>query len=191
MEIAWLGRGGQGAVTATRILADASLKEKINAQSIVFFTADRRGSPVYAFNRLSNEKIREHHYPTTVDVLVIIDPQLISLEQVKSRLKNGGTLILNYNDKLETLDEEIRKLAGEIAKVDATSIAMNMNLSVAGIYITNVIMLGAVSKVLGYPKIDAIKEAITERWPGKIGELNTRGAIEGFGKTKILRWEKN
>lgn len=185
MEIAWLGRGGQGAVTATRILAAAALKEEINAQSIVFFTADRRGSPVYAFNRLSNERIREHHYPTVVDVLVIIDPQLISSEQIKSRLKKGGVLILNYNDKLETLDEEIRELAGKITKLDATSIAVDMNLSVSGIYITNVIMLGAVSKVLGYPKIDAIKEAIVERWPGKIGELNAKGAMEGFEKTEV------
>jgi len=187
MEIAWLGRGGQGAVTATRILAAAALKEEINAQSLVFFTADRRGAPVYAFNRLSTETIREHHYPTTVDALVIIDPQLVSLEQVKSRLKKGGILILNYNDKLESLDEELCKLTGQIAKVDATSIAIEMNLSVAGIYITNVIMLGAVSKVIGYPKIDAIKETIKERWQGKIGELNAEGAMEGFEKTEILR----
>lgn len=187
MEIAWLGRGGQGAVTATRILADAALKEEISAQSIVFFTADRRGSPVYAFNRLSDEKIREHHYPTRVDVVVIIDPQLISLEQIKSRLKKGGVLILNYNDKLETLDDEIRKLAGKITKVDATSIAVDLNLSVSGIYITNVIMLGAVSKVIGYPKMNSIKEAIMDRWAGKIGELNAKGAMEGFEKTEVLR----
>lgn len=186
MEIAWLGRGGQGAVTATRILAAAALKEEINAQSIVFFTADRRGAPVYAFNRLSNEKIREHHYPTLVDVLVIIDSQLVSSEQIKSRLKKGGVLILNYNDKLEILDEEIRNLTKKIAKVDATSIAVDMNLSVSGIYITNVIMLGAVSKVIGYPKMNSIKEAIMERWSNKVGELNAEGAMEGFQKTEIL-----
>jgi len=186
MEIAWLGRGGQGAVTATRILADAALKEDINAQSIVFFTADRRGSPVYAFNRLSNGKIREHHYPTIVDAMVIIDSMLISLEQIKSRLKNDGILIVNFNDKFERLDEEIHKSSGKIAKVDATSIAVDMNLSVGGIYITNVVMLGSVSKVLGYPKIDSIVNSIRERWPSKIGDLNAEGAIEGFEKTEII-----
>lgn len=186
MDVAWLGRGGQGAVTATRILAAAALKEGINAQSIVFFTADRRGAPVYAFNRLADEKIREHHYPTTVDVMVIIDPTLISLDQIKPRLKKGGVLILNYGGKLEALDEEIRKLTGKIAKVDATSIAVDRGLSAAGVYITNVVMLGAVSKVIGHPKMDSIKDAIKKRWPGKAAELNAEAATEGFEKTEIL-----
>lgn len=187
MEIAWLGRGGQGAVTATKIFAAAALKEEINAQSIVFFTADRRGAPVYAFNRLSDEKIREHCYPTLVDVMVIIGPKLVSYAQVKSRLKSGGVLIINYNDEWESLDREIREFAGKIAKVDATSIAVDLNLSAGGIYITNVIMLGATSKVLGYPKMDAVNETIKERWAGRIGELNVNGAMEGFEKTEILR----
>ncbi|NIQ05783.1 MAG: pyruvate ferredoxin oxidoreductase [Candidatus Korarchaeota archaeon] len=188
-EITWLGRGGQGGVTGTRLLASSALKEEIEAQSIVFFTAERRGSPVFAFNRVSDSKIKKHSYPSKTDVLMILDPVLLTEDQIQDHLKEGGTLIVNSEN-----DEELRQfsnIAGKIARVDATQIAIELDLTVAGLYVTNTIMLGAFSKAMGYPKITSVETAIKERWPGKVGELNAKGARMGYEKTNIVYEENN
>lgn len=185
-EITWLGRGGQGAVTGTRLLASAALKEGIRAQSIVFFTAERRGSPVAAYNRVSDERIKDHHYPSKTEVVVVLDSDL--LDQVGDHIEKGGTLILNSE---QSDFEDLTSTVDKIAKLDATQISVDLDLTVAGLYVTNTIMLGAFSKVMGYPKLDSVEGAIKERWPGDPGELNAKAARRGYEATEIIYEDHN
>lgn len=166
-------------------MASAALEEGINAQSIVFFTAERRGSPVFAFNRVSDERIKEHSYPAKTHVLMVLDPKLLTEEHVKEHLGEGGTLIINSKMEKKEL-EKFFPIAGKIARVNATEIAVELDLTVAGLYVTNTIMLGAFSNVMGYPKIESITTAIKNRWSGETGELNAKAASKGYEHTEII-----
>ncbi len=183
-EVIWVGRGGQGAVTASRILAKALNREKIWAQAIVFFGAERRGAPVYAYNRISDQPIKYHHFVTDADVIVIFEPSLIKLTNVLSRARDNATVIINSAGRSEDMDSELHKY--RLAVVDATSIALQLNLLVAGIPVINTAMIGAFAKAMGFPLIDSVKEVIKEAWPGKMGELNAQASEKAYRETRIL-----
>ncbi len=184
-EVIWVGRGGQGAVTASRILAKALNKENIWAQAIVFFGAERRGAPVYAYNRISDQAIKYHHFVTKADVIVIFEPSLIGLTNVLDRAREKVTIILNSAGKSIEIDGKLKEY--QLAVVDATSIALQLNLRVAGIPVINTAMVGAFAKALGFPSIKSIKEVINEVWPSKIGELNAEAAEKAYQETKIIK----
>lgn len=183
-EVIWVGRGGQGAVTASRILAKALNKENIWAQAIVFFGAERRGAPVYAYNRISDRAIKYHHFVTNADIIIIFEPSLIEATNVLERSRKNATIIINSAEKLIDTHEELRQY--RLAVVDATSIALRLDLRVAGIPVVNTSMIGAFAKALGFPSINSIKEVIKEVWAGKIGDLNAKAAERAYQETKIM-----
>lgn len=184
-EVIWVGRGGQGAVTASRILAKALNKENIWSQAIVFFGAERRGAPVYAYNRISDKAIKYHHFVTKADVIIIFEPSLIELTNVLDRGRENALVILNSAGKQIERDSKLNKF--RLAVVDATSIALQLNLRVAGIPVINTAMVGAFAKALGFPSIDSVKTVINEVWSGKIGELNAKAAEKAYQETKIIK----
>ena len=187
IEVRWHGRGGQGAVTASRLLAKAASYENIWAQSIVFFGAERRGAHVAAYTRLSDKVIKYHHFVHNPDYIVVLAPQLLETVDVTSGLKENGTMVLNYKD--ENVDKLLEKFDGKwkIAVVDATQIAIDLNLFVAGIPVVNTIMLGAFAKAAGLPSIDSVSKAITEYWPEEIAKTNIEGAKLAYERTRILK----
>ncbi len=185
IEVSWLGRGGQGAVTASRLLAKALVKENLWAQSIVFFGAERRGAPVYAYNRISDKYIKYHHFVHNPDVAIVFDESLLKITNILDQIKESGTLILNSTRVPEDLIGNRKKL--KIAIVNATDIALELELTVAGIPVVNTAMIGAFAKVMNIPSIDAVVETIKETWPGKMGELNAKAARYAYEKTEVVR----
>lgn len=166
VEIRFHGRGGQGAVTAANLLANAAVREGKYAQAFPYFGAERRGAPVVAFARLSDEPIQTHSRIEQPDIVVVLDPKLFELARVTEGLKKDGIIVANASER-PSIDESYK-----VYCVDATSIAKSLGLVVSGWPVVNTVMLGAFSKATGIVGLDSVIEAVKERFTGRIGELN-------------------
>ncbi len=125
IEIRFQGRGGQGAVIASEILATALYNEGKHVQAFPTFGVERRGAPVAAFLRIDSKPIRLRCQVEEPDHVVILDPTLIPVIDVTSGLKPGGWIIVNckHLPELPGLDKNCR-----IAPVDAAIIAVGHGL---------------------------------------------------------------
>jgi pyruvate ferredoxin oxidoreductase gamma subunit len=163
IEIRWHGRGGQGAVTSAELVALAAISEGKYAQAMPSFGPERRGAPVLAFNRVDNTKhIRVRAAITEPDVVVVLDPGLLTIMDVTSGLKQGGSLIIN---SAQNIDDIISEFGGpwKLAAVNATAIAREK----LGVPIVNTTMTGALIKATGIINIESINEPIEERFGAK------------------------
>lgn len=185
IEICFHGRGGQGAVTAANILVSAALKDgNRGVQAFPFFGAERRGAPVRAFARISDEEINLRSEIYNPDIVVVLDESIMGLVDVLKGLKEGGKVVINTSKKPRDFGFSKKYT---VATVDATSIAIRNRLLVGGIPVVNTPILGAIPKVLDKVTIDSLKEAIRERWPGELGERNARSAEEAYRETEVIR----
>jgi len=166
IESRWHGRGGQGAVTSVEMLALAAIEEGKYAQGFPAFGPERRGAPVMAFNRISDTPIKIRSGIYHPDVVVVLDPSLVNLVPVTDGLKPEGVLIVNTSKPAEEI-RRILNYRGTLYTVDATRIAREE----LGVPITNTTMLGAVLKVTGVLRLDALKtrwRIVSASWPGGI-----------------------
>jgi len=177
IEIRWHGRGGQGIVVASELLATAAFMEGKWSQAFPHFGAERRGAPVKAFTRISEEPIRLRSQIYTPDIVVIVDPSALSIDTVKG-LKKEGLIIANTSSPHRLGD-------WRLAYVDATGIASKLGLKLAGLPIPNTAMLGAISKASGIVDIKTIVKVIRSRWPGEAGEKNVKAALNAYDKLKF------
>jgi 2-oxoacid:acceptor oxidoreductase gamma subunit (pyruvate/2-ketoisovalerate family)/2-oxoacid:acceptor oxidoreductase delta subunit (pyruvate/2-ketoisovalerate family) len=174
IEIRFHGRGGQGAVTASRIIAIAAYEEGQYSQAIPMYGTERRGAPLTAFVRIDEQRVRERELVHNPDISIVLDPLIAKQQAVVNNLKVGGLVLLNTQDNPEDI-----QLGGDfkVATVDATTIA----LETLGRPITNTAILGAFSKVSGIIKLESIEKAIMKTFPGRLGEMNiaaVRGSYE-------------
>jgi len=179
VEIRWHGRGGQGAVTSAEALAKAAINEGRFAQAFPSFGPERRGAPVLAFDRISNERIRVRAEITQPDAIVVLDAGLVTVVNVTSGLKQSGIIIINTKKSLE----EISKVFGDkwsIAVVNANKIAQE----VLGVNIVNTTMLGALLKATGVVRIESLTEPLQERF-GRLAERNINAMKRAFEETMI------
>ena len=177
-EIRWHGRGGQGAVTSAKILAKAAHKEGKSVQAFAFYGAERRGAPVETYTRISDLPIRRHsaiYHPTVVAVLDPVLPKVLYLKGISDKT----TLVVNSNKEIPFPELHCKKYW-----VDATQIAIDLQLRVAESYITNTIMTGAVAKATGLVKLNSVLEAIKSMLNERLWESNLEAAKRGFNETK-------
>jgi pyruvate ferredoxin oxidoreductase gamma subunit len=165
IEIRLHGRGGQGAVTASRILATAAYEEGKYSQAIPMYGTERRGAPLTAFVRIDDVRVRERELVHNPDVVICLDPLISKQQAIVDNLKPGGLVLLNTAYKPEEVE-----LGGDfkVATVDATQIALDT----LGRPITNTAILGAYSKVTGTLKLESLEKAIKKYFPGRLGEMN-------------------
>lgn len=177
IEIRFHGRGGQGAVTASRIIAIAAYEEGQYCQAIPMYGTERRGAPLTAFVRIDNQRVRERELVHNPDISVVLDPLIAKQQAVVESLKAGGLVLLNTSDNPEDV-----KLGGDfkVATVDATTIA----LETLGRPITNTAILGAFAKVTGIVKVESIEKAIKKNFPGRIGEMNIAAVKRSYEEVK-------
>ncbi len=173
VEIRFHGRGGQGAVTAANILVSASYKSGLWGQAFPFFGAERRGAPVMAFARISNRRIRVRSMIRHPDIVVILDPVLPKLVNVLRGLKPDGVVVANTSRKPDYVGRY------EVYYVNASKIALNLKLVLAGWPLVNTAMLGALAKVLGFD-IGVVEDAIKEYIGGERGEVNASAARKAY-----------
>ena len=98
-EVRFHGRGGQGAVTAARLLADAAFREGKDVQSFPIFGVERRGAPVAAFTRMDDKPIDIKTQIYEPDVVIVLDPTLIGVIDVADGLKDNGKIVINSKKK--------------------------------------------------------------------------------------------
>jgi len=151
-EIRIHSRGGQGGVTAARLLAMAALHDGKYATACPFYGAERRGAPVVSFVRIDDHPIRVYSQIRDPDLVIVLDASVMDTVDVLNGLKKGGRVLINSAHKPD--------FAGFTTyNVDLTGIALKENLVVAGSPILNTPVLGALAK-MGIVSADSVKSAI-------------------------------
>lgn len=171
-EIRIHGRGGQGAVTAAELLAYAAYTEDRSAQAFPHFGAERRGAPVKAFARISDEPILIHSQVYNPDFVIVLDSSLYKIVDTTEGLQENGIILMNTAKK----PEEMCLQNGRIATVDATGIALELGLLVAGLPVVNTSILGGFAKATDLVRLESVLKAIRRTWSGSIGEKNSKAA---------------
>ncbi len=176
IEIRWHGRGGQGAKTVSQLLAGAALRGGRYAQAFPEYGPERSGAPVKAFNRLDTKEIRLHCSISEPDIVVVLDPTLLSAKeaQVTEGLKRHGVLFVNTTQT----PEEIRALTGfpgKIITLDADSLARSV-----GARYSNVVMLGALARLLGTIALEDLEREFEKLFGEKALAANLAALRAGF-----------
>lgn len=179
LEVRWHGRGGFGAVTSAELVARAAISEGKYAQSFPSFGPERRGAPVLAFLRISNESIRIRTAIYKPDVVAVLDPGLLHAVDVTSGLKNRGKIIINSRKSPEELKSEFGYTC-PVATVNATRIAKET----IGMPITNTAMIGALLKVTEIVKMDSLVAQFQERF-GPRAKANIEAAKRAYDETVV------
>ena len=169
-EIRIHGRGGQGAVTAARMLASAFVIEGKYVASFPMYGFERRGAPVQAFTRVDDKPIREKTQVYFPDCMVVIDPTLFKIAGLFSGIKPEGVLIANSAQTFEKSFDKNLKTAGV---VNATQIAVEE----IGRDIPNTCLLGAFAATTQWLKLESILASLKEYLSGEIGRASCRERV--------------
>ncbi len=145
VEIRWHGRGGQGAKTASLLLADAAFNTGKYIQGFPEYGPERMGAPITAYNRISDDKLSIHCNIYEPDYVVVVDDTLLTAVDVTAGLKESGALIINTTKTPEEIKPLLKGYKGKVCTVDARTISIDT----LGKYFPNTPMLGAVVKVSG------------------------------------------
>ncbi len=164
-------------MTAGEVLVASSISEGYYGQSIPFYGGERRGAPVTSEVRLSKEPIFLHRRVYNPDVVAVFDPSLFSVLNPLEGLKENGKVLVNTANP--------RKVWKETYVVDATRIAQDVGLVIAGWAVVNTAMVGALANLLrDYVDLEALEEVVKEEFPGKLGELNAEAISLGYRGVK-------
>ena len=179
IEVRWHGRGGQGAVTSAELLARAAINEGKYAQAFPSFGPERRGAPVMAFVRISSKQLRIRAEITQPDVVVVLDPGLLSIVNVTAGLETNGVVVINTKKSAEQIKQEFG-INSSLATVDATKIAREL----LGVPITNTTMVGAVIKATEAVKLESLYEPLKHRF-GRLAERNISAMERAYEETIV------
>jgi 2-oxoacid:acceptor oxidoreductase, gamma subunit, pyruvate/2-ketoisovalerate family len=168
-EIRIHSRGGQGGVTAARLLALAAFRDGKFATACPFYGAERRGAPVVSFVRIDDKPIKVYSQIRTPDLVVVLDTSVMDVVDVLQGLKDGGKVLLNA-----THGGDLK--GHKTYVVDLTGIALKQNLVVAGSPILNTPVLGALAKI-GIISPESAKISISEMFSD---ERNVRAAEAAY-----------
>ena len=181
LEVRWHGRGGQGAWTASELLARAAIAEGKYIQSFPEFGPERMGAPVTAFTRISTEPIHLHCAVYNPDVVAVLDPTLLKSVRVAEGLSGeGGNIVVNTKDSHAEVRRLLNSGRGKLWTVPATEISMK----ILGMPITNTAMLGAVARVTGIVGLTTIEKMIEERFRADVAEKNFAVVKEAYEEVK-------
>jgi pyruvate ferredoxin oxidoreductase gamma subunit/2-oxoisovalerate ferredoxin oxidoreductase gamma subunit len=184
IEVRFHGRGGQGAVVASEILATALFKEGKFVQAFPAFGVERRGAPVMAFLRFDAAPIRRRCQVYEPDHVVVLDPTLLAAVDVTAGLKPGGSILMNSDRTPESFESLSRF---QIATVPAGAIAATYKLGTRTNPIVNTAILGAFAHVTGFVSLEAIVESMAEKIPAHQQERNQAAAREAYERVTIAR----
>jgi 2-oxoacid:acceptor oxidoreductase gamma subunit (pyruvate/2-ketoisovalerate family) len=181
IEIRFHGRGGQGAVIASKILACAMFAEGKWVQCFPKFGVERRGAPVEAFLRLDEGKILVRNNIYEPDHLIVLDQTLIEAIDVTTGLTKGGWILVNSAKD----PASFTKLKDyKVACVDASKIAVDHRLGARSAPIVNTAICGAFAKATGMVGLEAVIDAIMDEVPIK-PDANAAAARVAFENTAV------
>ena len=175
-EIRWHGRGGQGAKTASLLLADAAFSGGMYVQGFPEYGPERMGAPITAYNRISKNPVRVHSNIYEPDFVVVVDETLIESVDVTKGLKEDGAIIINSSKPASEFVPFLKGYKGKVFTCDARTISEET----LGKNFPNTPMLGAVVKVSGVMEEKAFLEAMEESFKHKFASKPEYGRINSF-----------
>ncbi len=181
-EIVFFGRGGQGAVTAAQVLAEAAFLKGFQAQAFPKFGIERRGAPVNAFARIAKESIEYRGSIRSADFAIVTDIMSVSPEILFSSLKPSAAAILNSHLSVEELGEfkeSVERSDVKIYAVDATDISEKV-FGETPIPITSIAMVGAFAAASGLIDLLSIEKALGAFFGSKLAKKNHKSASMAF-----------
>ncbi|UCE95670.1 MAG: 2-oxoacid:acceptor oxidoreductase family protein [Candidatus Bathyarchaeota archaeon] len=180
-EIRWHGRGGQGAWTASELLAKAAILEGRHVQSFPEFGPERMGAPLASFTRISDESIRLHCSIYNPDVAVVLDPTLLKTVKVTKGLAEDGILVVNTQESPQELRKKLDITSQKVWTVPATDIAIK----ILNVPITNTAMLGAATRAASLVSLESIEKVVRKRFTKEeLAERNVAVIREAYKEVR-------
>lgn len=184
LEIRWHARGGQGAVTAAKTLAEMSLTKDMFFQAFPEYGPERMGAPIQCFNRLSKDKISTYCGITNPQIVIVVDPTLLEVVDITAGLAEDGIILVNSHEDPKVIREKFNIKGRKIYTVDATHISIDA----LGRFMPNIPMLGALLKVTGLlSKEEAatfLKESFGKKFSQKVANSNIVALERAFEEVK-------
>ncbi len=179
IEIRWHGRGGQGAITAAKIVANAAFVSGYKGVVMApTFGTERRGAPIFTSLKISKEKIYDLSPIETPDMVVVLDHTLLAEVNVVAGIKENGLVVLNTPKPLTDYNFDGSKIAVSDVTVHAVTAGLPQGIVNSGI-------IGAFSKASGLVELDVLVEAIENEFAGKRPEMNSKAAKIAYDNTAI------
>ena len=166
IEIRWHGRGGQGAKTASLLLADAAFNTGKYIQGFPEYGPERMGAPITAYNRISNTPITIHSNIYEPDYVVVVDDTLLESVDVTAGLKENGAIVINTTKSEEYLKKNLKGYKGDVYTIDARKISEEA----LGRYFPNTPMLAAIVKVSKVMTDEALLEDMKSSFKHKFAK---------------------
>jgi len=186
IEIRWHGRGGQGAKTASLLLADVAFNTGKYIQGFPEYGPERMGAPLTAYNRIDDNPIRIHSNVYEPDFVVVVDDTLIGAVDVTYGLKPGGAILVNTNLDGNKVKELLGNFDGKIYTIDASKIAVEH----IGKNFPNTALLAAVIKITGLMSKEKLKANMLDSFKHKFNkkpdviEPNMNAVIHAYDSVK-------
>lgn len=162
-EVRWHGRGGQGVVTASQLLARSAMREGKYIQAFPEFGPERMGAPIKAYTRISDQPIKIHSGVSFPNIVIVLDPTLVGHVDFGSGLTDDGLIIVNTNLSSESVKKASNLEGKKVIAIDATKIA----LETIGKNITNTAVMGALVKATGIVHLESVTKEIEESFGAK------------------------
>jgi len=183
-EIRWHGRGGQGAKTASLLLADVAFNTGMQVQGFPEYGPERMGAPITAYNRISTDPIRVHSNIYQPDYVVVVDETLLDTVDCAAGLNPEGAIVINSPKAGEELREKLHGYTGKVYTVDARKISMET----LGRYFPNSPMLAAIVKVSGVMEQDKFMDEMKASYKHKFAHKPQ--VIEGNMKALEMAFQE-
>ena len=178
-EITVLSRGGQGGILGNKLLGKIAFHDGFkDIMAIPIIGAERRGAPIRAYLRISNDTIRRIDAIKSPDLILVLDETLLNYPDIKSSIENTIAII-----NTERIQDYKFPDSVQVFQVPATRIAIKLDLKVAGQPIVNIAMIGAFAKATGLISLEGIKEIVLDYF-GEKGNLNYKAAEMAYEMTK-------
>ncbi|MEN6441537.1 MAG: 2-oxoacid:acceptor oxidoreductase family protein [Syntrophobacter sp.] len=181
IEVRWHGRGGQGAVTAAEILAEAAFYDGFKGVTAApFFGAERRGAPVIATNRFAREPVRTFSLVRKPSIVVVLDESILRVVDVTAGIEPDGLVLINSAKAPDAirLNAPVR-----IATTDATLAATKAGLIIMGAVLFNTAILGGFARATSLVGMESIEKALRNHFKGEAAEKNVQGARFAYEHT--------
>ena len=184
VEIRWHARGGQGAVTAAKTLAEMSLTKNMFFQAFPEYGPERMGAPIQCFNRLSEKQISTYCGITNPDIVIVVDHTLLDIVDICAGLDDDGIIIINTTLQPDQIRDKLNINGRKLYTVDATHISLQE----LHRFMPNVPMLGALLKVTGLltkeEAIEFLQDSFGKKFPAKVVESNIVALKRAFEEVK-------
>jgi len=183
-EVRWHARAGQGAVTAAKVLAEATMAQGEYVQAFPEYGPERMGAPLRAYNRISDKPLTMHCQVTDPNVVIVVDSSLLGTQDVTEGTPEDAVFLVNTAHSPEEIAEKLGRPVDRVFTVDATQISIDC----LGRPIPNTPLLGALSRATGLVGLDVLLEDLAvnlkKKFPEKIVQGNIASVERAYKEVK-------